>query len=147
MDVLPNHLQQPTIVMFDEIGVVLQRCPELGDRFWECLRSLACNNAKGNLAYILTAPTLPSDLARQYGRTSPFFNIFGYTAYLEALSEPEARALISSSPLEFAPEDAEWILEKSMRLPLFLQILCRERLANLESGEDYDWKATGLQQI
>ena len=147
MEILPAQLQQPTVIMFDEIGVGLQHCPELDDRFWECLRSLATNYARGNLAYILAAPILPSDLAQQYGHSSPFFNIFGYTAYLAALTEPEALALIASSTVEFANPDVEWILAQSQRLPLLLQILCQERLASLELGEDDDWQAAGLRQI
>jgi DNA-binding Xre family transcriptional regulator len=147
MDILPSYLQQPTVIIFDEIGVGLQRCPELDERFWECLRSLATNYAQGNLAYILAAPILPSDLAKQYGYSSPFFNIFGDTRYLAALADTEARDLIASSPVNFAPADVEWILAKSQRLPLLLQILCRERLASLELGEDDDWQAAALQQI
>ena len=147
MEILPAQLQQPTVIMFDEIGVGLQHCPELDDRFWECLRSLATNYARGNLAYILAAPILPSDLAQQYGHSSPFFNIFGYTAYLAALTEPEALALIASSTVAFATADVEWILAQSQRLPLLLQILCRERLAGLELEEDDDWQAAGLRQI
>ena len=99
------------------------------------------------MAYILAAPILPSDLAQQYGHSSPFFNIFGYTAYLAALTEPEALALIASSTREFAAVDVEWILAQSQRLPLLLQILCQERLASLELGEDDDWQAAGLRQI
>jgi transcriptional regulator with XRE-family HTH domain len=147
MDILSSYLQQPTVIIFDEIGVGLQRCPELDERFWECLRSLATNYAQGNLAYILAAPILPSDLAKQYGYSSPFFNIFGDTRYLAALTDTEARDLIASSPVNFAPADVEWILAKSQRLPLLLQILCRERLASLELGEDDDWQAAALQQI
>jgi hypothetical protein len=147
MDVFPSYLQQPTVIMFDEIGVGLQRCPELDDRFWECLRSLGTNYAKGNLAYILSAPILPSDLAKQHGYSSPFFNIFGCTRYLTALTETEARALIDSSPINFDPEDVDWILAKSQRLPLLLQILCQERFASLELEEDDDWQTEGLRQI
>jgi hypothetical protein len=79
---------------------------------------------------------------------SPFFNIFGYTAILKPLTETEARVLIDSSPISFAPDDVEWILEQSGRWPILLQILCRERLITLEDGEtDITWREEGLQQI
>jgi hypothetical protein len=57
--------------------------------------------------------------------STPFFNIFGYTATLGALTEMEARELINSSPIPFPEEDIEWILAESGLCPLLLQILCR----------------------
>jgi hypothetical protein len=147
MQVMPQHLQQPTIILFDEIATVLQNCPELDDRFWGSLRSLSTNSAKGNLAYILTAPTLPSNIAREYGCSSPFFNIFGYTANLGAFTSDEARELIASAPQPFTVADVEWIVEQSRCLPLLLQILSRECWLNLELGEDDDWRTLALEQI
>ncbi|MCC5669115.1 hypothetical protein LC653_35985 [Nostoc sp. CHAB 5784] len=121
---------------------------ELDDGFWECLRSLATNQTGGNLAFVLATPESPIDMAHNTGHSSPFFNIFGYTAYLEALTETEARELIASSPILFTDEDVEWILTESRRWPLLLQILCRERLFNLEEGENNDnWREEGLQQM
>ncbi|MDJ0737321.1 MAG: ATP-binding protein [Nostocaceae cyanobacterium] len=147
MDVVSDNLHNPTVILLDEIGVGLQRCPELDDEFWESLRSLATNQTGGNLAFILATHESPIELAHHTGHSSPFFNIFGYTAYLGALSEKEARKLITSSPISFADEDVEWILEKSQCLPLFLQILCRECLFNLEDGETDNWREEGLRQI
>lgn len=147
MQVMPQHLQQPTIILFDEIATVLQNCPELDDRFWGSLRSLSTNSAKGNLAYILTASTLPSNIAREYGCSSPFFNIFGYTANLGAFTSDEARELIASAPQPFTATDVEWIIEQSRCLPLLLQILSRECWLSLELGEDEDWQTSALEQI
>ncbi|MBD2196179.1 MULTISPECIES: ATP-binding protein [Calothrix] len=148
MDIVSDNLHQPTVILLDEIGVGLQRCPELDDGFWESLRSLATNSTDGNLAFILATPESPIELAKNTGHSSPFFNIFGYTAYLTALTEQEARELIASSPITFADEDVEWILNQSQCLPILLQILCRERLFTLEEAEDDEnWQEEALTQI
>lgn len=148
MDEVSSNLHQPTVILFDEIGVGLQRCPELDDGFWESLRSLGTNYTNGNLAFVLATPESPMELARNTGHSSPFFNIFGYTTTLGALTETEARELIASSPIRFLDEDVEWILHQSGHWPILLQILCRERLFSLENGEtDGTWREEGLQQI
>jgi len=148
MDAVSGKVQKPTVILLDEIGVGLQRCPELDDAFWESLRSLATNHTQGNLAFVLATPESPIDLARHTGHTSPFFNIFGYSATLGALTELEARELIASSPIAFAEDDIKWILSQSGCWPILLQILCRERLFTLEDGEIGDnWREEGLQQI
>jgi hypothetical protein len=148
MDVVSDNLQTPTVILLDEIGVGLQRCPELDDGFWECLRSLATNYTGGNLAFVLATHESPIELAHSTGHSSPFFNIFGYTATLGSMTEAEARELIASSPIPFLAEDEAWILEQSGRWPLLLQMLCRERLFSLEQGEiGEDWRENGLEQI
>ncbi|MGI2904871.1 CHAT domain-containing protein [Tolypothrix sp. VBCCA 56010] len=148
MDLMSENLHNPTIILLDEIGVGLQRCPELDDAFWECLRSLATNSTDGNLAFVLATHSSPIELAHNTGHSSPFFNIFGYTATLGALTEAEARELIASSPIPFTDEDIEWILTQSHCFPLLLQILCMERLFTLEDGEDDEnWQEEGLRQI
>ncbi|MEG3861941.1 hypothetical protein [Microcoleus sp. herbarium12] len=148
MEVVSRNLHQPTVILLDEIGVGLQRCPELDDGFWESLRCLATNQTNGNLGFILAAPESPLKLATSTGYSSPFFNIFGYTTTVGAMTEPEVRELIGSSPIPFADGDVEWILNQSERLPLLLQILCRERLFSVEDGgtED-DWREVGLEQL
>jgi transcriptional regulator with XRE-family HTH domain len=148
MDAVSSNLRQPTVILLDEIGAGLQRCPELDDGFWESLRSLATNQTNGNLGFVLATPESPIDLATSTGHSSPFFNIFGYTTTLGALTEAEARELIASSPMPFPAEDVEWILTQSKCWPLLLQILCRERLFSLEEGEtEEDWREVGLEQL
>ncbi len=148
MDVVSDNLHFPTVILLDEIGVGLQRCPELDDSFWESLRSLATNHTGGNLAFVLTTHESAIEMAHNTGHSSPFFNIFGYTVYLGALTEKEARELIVSSPIPFTDKDVEWILTQSCCWPLLLQILCRERLFNLEEGENDDnWRKEGLRQM
>lgn len=147
MDALSDNLHSPTVILLDEIGVGLQRSAELDDGFWESLRSLAPQTG-GNLAFVLAAPESPIELAHHTGHSSPFFNIFGYTATLGPLTEAEARELIASSPKPFPPEEVEWILDKSGCWPILLQILSRERLFSLEDGETGDnWREAGLKQI
>lgn len=147
MDTVSDNLHTPAVILLDEIGVGLQRCPELDDGFWESLRSLATNQTGGNLAFVLAAHEEPMQLARHTGHTSPFFNIF-ITFSLEALTEAEARELIGSSPIPFPDEDVEWILEKSGCWPILLQIFCRECLFSLENEEtEDDWREDGLEQI
>jgi len=148
MDVVSSNLHQPTVILLDEIGVGLQRCPELDDGFWESLRSLATTQTNGNLGFVLAAPESPIELATSTGHSSPFFNIFGYTTTLGSMTEAEARELIGSSPIPFPDEDIEWILTQTKCWPLLLQILCRERLFSLEEGETEDnWREAGLEQL
>jgi len=148
MDRVSGNIHLPTVILMDEIGVGLQRCPELDDGFWESLRALATNQTDGNLAFVLATPERPIDLARHTGHSSPFFNIFGYSTTLGALTNAEAQDLIASSPTPFSDEDTIWILTHSGYHPLLLQILCRERLFYLEEGDVSDaWQAEGLQQL
>lgn len=148
MDLVADGLQQPTIVLFDEIGVALQRYPELDDAFWEGMRSLATNQVNGNLGFVLTSHEPPGQLAEHSGLGSPFFNIFGYVATLGPLSETAARDLIATSPIPISEADAEWMLAESGRWPFLLQILCRERLLSLEDGDDDPrWREQARQQI
>jgi len=148
LDMLSDNLHTPTIILLDEIGVALQRYPELDDLFWEGLRSLATNQVGGNLAFVLAAPEAPAQLAQQSYLGSPFFNIFGYTAAIGPLTEAEAHALIANAPLPFPAADIDWILSQSKQWPILLQILCRERLLTLEEGETGTaWREDGLAQI
>jgi hypothetical protein len=148
MDLISTHLRAPTVILLDEIGAALQRCPQLDDAFWEGLRSLASNLVEGNLAFVLTAHESPVQLAHCSGHSSPFFNIFGYTAMLRPLTEPEARELIAGSPIAFRSDDTDWILAQSGRWPILLQILCRECLFALQEGDlGTAWRDGALRQM
>jgi len=148
INVVAQRLRAPTVILLDEIGVALQRYPELDDTFWEGLRALSTHQVADNLAFVLAAHEPPDQLAAHSNHSSPFFNIFGYTATLGPLTEAEARALIDSSPAPFPDADVEWILAESGRWPILLQILCRERLVALEDGEADDaWREEGQLQM
>ncbi len=147
IDVISHHLQTPTVILMDEIGVGLAS-PELDQQFWWSLRSLGSNYTGGKLGFLLTAHEAPPLLAQEYGKPSPFFNIFGHTLKLGPLSDPEARELIASSPKPFHPADVEWILGQSGRWPALLQILCDTCLIALEDGQmDNAWREEGLHRI
>jgi hypothetical protein len=148
LDVMSEHLQQPTIIMFDEIGVALERYSELDDPFWESLRSLATNQVGGRLAFILASPEPPERLAQQSNLGSPFFNIFGYTAPIGPLTEPEARELLAAIPRPIPAVDVDWILTNSQGWPVLAQILCREWFLAHEEGETGPaWREDGLAQM
>lgn len=137
-------LTQPVVILFDGFDVALpsEETPsELDMDFWETLRSLASTYARGNLAFIVTSTEPLDKLAQLQSRPSPFFNIFGHTIETGPMVEEAALELIASSPIPFAEEDVEWIINESHYWPVRLQCLCSERLKSLEyQGEDEDWK-------
>jgi len=148
LDLLTRHLRMPTVILMDELGVALQRCPDLDNTFWEGLRALATTQVDGNLAFVMAAHESPDQLAYHTEHSSPFFNIIGYTATLGPLTEPEARMLIASAPISFPEADIDWILAESERWPILLQILCNERLTALEEGETSQvWQEEGRRQM
>jgi hypothetical protein len=147
MDVVSDSLTSPAIILMDEISAAIDS-PELDQQFWGSLRSLGTNFTGGNLAFLLTSHEPPALLANERGKPSPFFNIFGHSLTLRPLPEQEARELIAHSPIQFTPEDVEWILAESAGWPWLLQILCHIRLTALEFGETGDaWKQQGIRQI
>ncbi len=147
MDTLSDRLRTPAIILLDEIGAALSS-PSLTTQFWWALRSLQTNQAGGRLSFILAAHDAPNRLAADMDKTSPFFNIFGFTMQLGPLSEKEALELIASSPRPFNEEDVAWILAMSGRWPAPLQALCYSRLAALEEEQAGEgWKPEALNQI
>jgi DNA-binding winged helix-turn-helix (wHTH) protein len=143
-EVMADRLQEPAIVVLDEIGVALEK---FGDEFWNPLRSLTCHHVRGNLAWVAAAPEAPILLAQRAKRYSPFFNIFR-TYPLGPMTPDEARELIASSPLPFSSADEAWILKESGRWPSLLQICCGERLLALNTGaDDNAWRDKALCQL
>lgn len=154
MDVVSAGLRGPTVVLLDEVGVVFERrdgalrCPELDDGFWESLRSLATTQTQGRLGFVLATPENPVELARNGGCSSPFFNIFGYSAYLGPLMEAEARALIEGLPVELGAADVAWMVENSGGWPVILQTFCREYLmSRADESQPEEWRAEAIKQI
>jgi len=146
MDAVAGQLRRPTIILMDEIGAGLA-ASELDQQFWNSLRSLAINQTEGKLSFIVASHQDPAKLARDEGKSSPFFNIFE-TLFLEPFTEAEARDLIASAPLPFSEADADWIIEQSGLWPSLAQILCDVRLRALEAGRtDNVWQKEGLRQI
>ncbi len=148
MNTVADQMKTRTVILLDEIGVALGRYPELDEEFWESLRSLATNQVGGRLGFILASDSQPGELAAAHGLGSPFFNIFGYTAHLGPLPEPEAHTLIASSPQPFDADDVAWIMAQSGRWPILLQLLCRECLLAYEEGETGPaWREEALRQM
>jgi hypothetical protein len=147
LDVLSDGIGTPTVVLLDELGVALQRYPELTDEFWESLRALG-PQLGGRLGFVLAAHTAPAQLAGVTGHSSPFFNIFGYTAHLGPLTEAEVDELIAAAPRPIDPADIAWIKLYGRGWPMILQTLCRERMSALELNmPDEQWRAEALRQI
>jgi hypothetical protein len=147
LDVICSELRRPTVILLDELGKALQSYADLDDDLWESLRAIG-PQVGGSLSFVLATHSAPSMLARDSGHSSPFFNIFGYTAHLGPFTEDEAQQLIASSPMPFASDDITWMMEQSQRWPILLQVLCRERLASLEDGDDGDgWRESSMEQL
>jgi hypothetical protein len=143
-----RHLQQPTIILLDEIGVALARHDELDDSFWDSLRALASTLVNGKLAFLLAANDRPQQVAHRHNRSSDFFAIFGYTARLGPFTAVEAQELIAQSPQPISGDDAAWMIAQSRGWPLLLQILCREYQASrVTASPAHDWREEGLRQF
>jgi hypothetical protein len=148
LSVMGHQITQPTVLLFDEIGVALQRYPQLDNAFWEGLRSLATHQANGQLAFVLASHAPPEQLAHASGMRSPFFNIFGYSTTLGPFTEAETHDLLASAPHPIPAEAQAWMLRESGRWPLLLQILAREYTASLDDGAPGNaWQTDALHQL
>lgn len=143
-EVLEDELDKPTIILMDEVGAGLQS-PDLDRVFWSNLRSLG---SIGQLGLVITAHEPIHTLAKDSNKESPFFNIFGHTMHLGALTETEALELINGFSHLISVDDANWLLQKSGGWATLLQILCDERIVALEENDASDrWKTIGLERI
>ena len=146
LDIIDRYLTLPTVILLDEIGVALQRYQELDDYFWDGLRSLV--TAGSSIAFVLASHLSPLELANNNKLSSPFLNVFGFTTTLGPLTELEALELITSSPIPFPDNDVEWILAESKRWPILIQVLCREKLSDLEANKSNEaWREEGKRQM
>ncbi len=147
MEILDQYLEIPVFFLLDEINVGL-KAPELNEQFWWGMRSLGSNHAGGKIGFLLTAQESPEEMLMDDNKPSPFFNIFGHVLNLGPLVEHEAQKLINSSPLPFASNDIEWILEQSGYWPAIIQMLCHSLLTALEEGRNDDsWRTEGLRRM
>jgi hypothetical protein len=148
VEIVSQQLNQPTIILLDEIGVALARHDELDDSFWDGLRALASTLANGKLAFVLSANGRPQRVASRHNRSSDFFAIFGYSARLGPLTVDEAHELLATAPHPISDDDANWILSQSQRWPLLLQILCREHQISQTNGRyNQNWRSEALHQL
>ncbi|MCB0210838.1 MAG: ATP-binding protein [Anaerolineae bacterium] len=147
LNIMSDHLKQPTLILLDEIAAGLN-APELDETFWGGLRSLANSETGHFLGFVVAGDKSPVLLSHDYGKPSPFFNIFGHSIRLGPLTEPEARQLIASSPKPFSTLDIEWILEKSQRWPCLVQLLSGIRLRALKNNQTGKaWQEEGERAI
>ena len=147
MDVVIEGLKQPTVVLMDEVGVGLARCPELDDSFWESLRALATTQTNGILGFVLATNENPMELAQRNGHSSPFFNIFGFTSYVGPLELHESNQLIEHTPVDFLDGDLQWLLSEVQQWPLFIQLGCWEYSNCNDEVDRTTWKSNLLSYI
>lgn len=145
MDVMIDNLRQPTVVMFDELEAALA-APELDMHFWWSLRSLGANQSAGLLSFIIASKDTPDVQASNYGKPSPFFNIF-QRMNLGPIAAAAANELLDRSPHPFAAAERAWIIEQSGCYPALVQILAATLLEALEARDTSDWRAEGLRRI
>jgi hypothetical protein len=146
-EILLANLQTPIIILMDDIQEGITNS-DLDIRFWDHFRALANSPTQKNLGFLITADTNPMQLAEQYGRQSPFFNIFGHILFLEPFTFDEACEIVKTLLPEVGEADMTWILEHSKRWPCTLQVLCDTRLRAVYEGRTDDiWKEEGLHYI
>jgi len=124
---IKEKMNKPAIILMDDIKKGLE-APTLDQEFWWNLRSLGSH---GKLGFVITTTQSPAQLARELGKPSPFFNIFGDTLELEAFTKPEALELLSYSPQPFSAQESAKLLEESNCWPEPLQKLCDARLQEM----------------
>lgn len=122
-----KRVKQPTIMLMDNIEVGFN-IPTLDAAFWQNMRFLG---NQGKLSFVITTTESLEKLARDFVHPVSFFDIFGHTLELEALTECEARELLASSPKTFSEEEIEGMLKESGCWPAPLQKLCDRRLQAL----------------
>jgi transcriptional regulator with XRE-family HTH domain len=124
---LKQARHQSTVILMDDIEAGL-KAPALDAEFWWHLRALG---NQGLLSFVVTAAKPIREWARDYGKPSPFFNLFGHTFSIEAFTEKEARELLAHSPEPFSSDEIERMLCDSDCWPEPLQQLCDARLQSL----------------
>jgi DNA-binding XRE family transcriptional regulator/energy-coupling factor transporter ATP-binding protein EcfA2 len=143
-----KRVETQTIIMMDEIGAGL-KSSDLDANFWYNFRFLTGHCA--NLGFFVTAREPIEVLAKNEGKPSPFFNLFGNILALEPFTKSEALEFLDYCPKTLFDEDREWmlnVLDKTGYWPVLLQHLCDERLLALEQSQtDEVWKNNALERI
>ncbi|MDM8566563.1 hypothetical protein QUF74_13040 [Candidatus Halobeggiatoa sp. HSG11] len=144
--IVSDHLVKPTVILMDEIGVVLERHSDKFDNeFWEGLRAIATTKLDPQcLGFVLASHQHPTELAKETKTSSPFFNVFSHTEELRIFTEQEAKRLIANSPEPFSENDVKFILEQSQLKPYILQILC-QRCLQAKNGTN--WQSEAKKEI
>ncbi|MDM8566564.1 ATP-binding protein [Candidatus Halobeggiatoa sp. HSG11] len=126
--ILSNHLVRPTVILMDEIGILLEHhSEEFSHNFWDGLRAIATTKLEPQcLGFVLASNKNPNELGELISEGgSPFIDIFSNVIELKKFTEVEARELIASSPKPFSDVDVRSILDESEYKPYILQKLCQ----------------------
>ena len=146
METMSDRVAARTIIMLDELSFALE-LSGYDRHFWNTMHALATSATGNRLVFIITAADEPPKLAANYDKTSPFFNLFT-AVRLGPLTDTAAREMIAAAPHPFAPADVAWILDQSRLWPVVLQVLCQERLAALEEGDESDaWRVEAASHL
>ncbi len=143
---LEENLQQPTIILMDNIEKGLQS-QHLDATIWDYLRHLGEHGASGQIGFCSASRYSIEELesiANEQGKTSPFSNVFE-TLNIKPFTESETQELLSYAPRQLDAEDIAWIWEKSQGWAVLVQILCKVALDKQEYGQQ--WQQMGLKKI
>ena len=144
--IVSGHLVKPTVILMDEIGVILECHPkEFSHNFWDGLRAIATTKLEPQcLGFVLASHQYPNELGGFICEGgSPFIDIFSDTIELKAFTKNQARELIASSPKSFSDNDVEFILKQSELKPYLLQKLCQKCL----KAESVNWQSEAEKEI
>lgn len=126
IDIIYQHLHHPAFILIDDLEIGLQ-ADELDMTFWGSLRALAQKQEGGRLAFLIAARRLPEVVAREYGKPSPFFNIFAQIMELAPLLESEIDAYFEAvgnqAGLRLSADMRDWLADHSEGWPNRLQFL------------------------
>lgn len=141
-----------TFILLDDIEAGLHST-QLDQAFWGGFRYLGFDATRGKLAFLLTAPEVPTP---PLGEPSTFIGMFGRVLALEPFTEEEANALIEHSARiirqilnvaePFTPADKSWMLEQSRGWPALLQILCYSRFEALQENKGA-WQVSAKEHL
>ena len=130
-EILGYHtIEHPTLILMDDIDYGLAS-DDLPREFWLGIRSIQHNYCYGRLGFLLSSKQEPAKIAQDVGKSSPFFNVFGYQVDLAPFTDKEAQNLINRSPIKFSQADRQKIIREAAGAPERLQSLCLSHLHQL----------------
>ncbi len=147
LDAVSENISQPTVMLIDGISVGLA-ARTIDPSFWQMLYMLSGYGRQTPVGFVATLQLPLEYLLQEHPEIECFAHLLGHELVLGPIDQASALELISSSPIPFPEEDTAWILEKSMRWPFLLQILCNACLTALESEEASDlWRKTAERRL
>lgn len=142
-----TQISDRVVIAIDHVDVALRGSGGLGDLFFDGLRALVSDGARGRIALLVATREDPLLLARQGRQSSSLFNIMR-ALHVGPLEEAEARALLAASGLRAAARDRAFLLEHSERWPRPLLIGLDHLAQALRQGERSDqWREPALREM